>query len=81
MGNRAPIYAPYTTPAYSNVAYDLLGLVIERASGQSYGDYVQKQIFEPLNMTRTFVTTPNNSVGFISKESNWWGTDMGLEQA
>ncbi|KAJ5591594.1 uncharacterized protein N7459_001963 [Penicillium hispanicum] len=81
MGNRAPIYAPYTTPAYSDVAYDILGLVIERVSGQSYGDYVQKQIFEPLNMTRTFVATPANSLGFISKESNWWGTNLGLEQA
>ncbi|KAL4895173.1 beta-lactamase/transpeptidase-like protein [Aspergillus ambiguus] len=81
MGNRAPIYAPYTTPAYGNLAYDILGLVIERVSGQSYGDYVQKQIFEPLNMTRTFVTTPDNSIGFISKESNWWATDFGIDQA
>ena len=31
----------------------LLGLVVEKASGMTYEDYVEKKIFEPLGMTRT----------------------------
>jgi CubicO group peptidase (beta-lactamase class C family) len=35
---------------YSNANYNLLGLVIEAASGESYADYIQKNIFTPLGM-------------------------------
>jgi len=35
---------------YSSSNYYLLGLVIERVSGESYGGYVRKNIFEPLGM-------------------------------
>jgi CubicO group peptidase (beta-lactamase class C family) len=38
---------------YNNSAFWLLGLVIEKASGGTYENYVEKQIFEPLGMTRS----------------------------
>jgi CubicO group peptidase (beta-lactamase class C family) len=38
---------------YNNSAFWLLGLVVEKASGMSYEDYVEKKIFEPLGMTRS----------------------------
>ena len=40
---------------YSNTGYALLGLIIERASGESYAAFLKKNIFEPLRMTRTQV--------------------------
>jgi CubicO group peptidase (beta-lactamase class C family) len=39
---------------YSNIGFSLLGVVIARASGQSYHDYVRARIIEPLGLTRTF---------------------------
>jgi CubicO group peptidase (beta-lactamase class C family) len=39
---------------YSNSGYDLLGTVIERASGQSYHDFFQSRVFDPLGMKDTF---------------------------
>lgn len=44
--------------AYSNTGYDLLGILIERISGQSYADFMQETIFAPLGMTRSF-SAPN----------------------
>jgi CubicO group peptidase (beta-lactamase class C family) len=37
---------------YSNLAYALLGIVVERASGMSYMDYVRERLFEPVGLTR-----------------------------
>ncbi len=43
--------------AYSNTGYILLGKVIEVASGLSYRDYMQRNIFTPLGMKNSFVVT------------------------
>ncbi|MGB3860882.1 MAG: serine hydrolase [Candidatus Aminicenantaceae bacterium] len=43
---------------YSTYGYNLLGAVIEEASGQSYGDYIKKHIFEPLGMTNSRLDDP-----------------------
>ena len=39
--------------SYSDVGFNLLGKVIENVSGQSYETFVQQNIFEPLQMSRT----------------------------
>ena len=44
------IYAPGTTPAYSNYATALAGYIVERVSGQSFDDYVERNIFGRLGM-------------------------------
>lgn len=52
--NRQPFHFPTgTAQVYNNSAFILLGLVIERASGMKYEDYVQQRIFAPLGMTRS----------------------------
>lgn len=38
---------------YNNSAFWLLGLVVEKASGMTYEDYVEKKLFEPLGMMRS----------------------------
>lgn len=49
---------PDTAFAYSNYAVSLLGLVVEAASGMSFEDFVQKEIFDPAAMARTSMTMP-----------------------
>jgi CubicO group peptidase (beta-lactamase class C family) len=44
---------PGTTYSYSNTGYILLGYIIEKTSGTSYYDYMEKNIFKPLKMTNT----------------------------
>jgi CubicO group peptidase (beta-lactamase class C family) len=43
-------FQPGTRMNYSNSGYLLLGLIVERASGQSYADFVRARIFAPLGM-------------------------------
>jgi CubicO group peptidase (beta-lactamase class C family) len=40
---------------YSNLGYAVLNSVIERASGQSFAEYMQREVFVPLGMTRSSV--------------------------
>jgi CubicO group peptidase (beta-lactamase class C family) len=48
--------APGTAFEYSNGNFILAGLVIERASGESYGQYIQRHIFAPLGMRHSHAT-------------------------
>ncbi|NYT43195.1 serine hydrolase [Sphingomonas sp. R-74633] len=46
----ARIYAPGSTPAYSNYATALAGYIVERVSGVPFDDYIEKNIFARLGM-------------------------------
>jgi CubicO group peptidase (beta-lactamase class C family) len=51
-----------TAMIYNNSAFILLGHVVEKASGMSYEDYVEKKIFAPLGMTRSSYCNSNEVV-------------------
>jgi CubicO group peptidase (beta-lactamase class C family) len=44
------VFAPGTTPAYSNYGASLAGYIVQRLSGESFDDYIDKHIFAPLDM-------------------------------
>ncbi|MBI4885825.1 MAG: beta-lactamase family protein [Acidobacteria bacterium] len=46
-------FEPGEAQVYNNSAYILLGLIIEKQSGMSYEDYIEKNIFAKLGMTRS----------------------------
>jgi CubicO group peptidase (beta-lactamase class C family) len=41
---------------YSNPNYNIAGLIVEKVSGQSYGDYVTQHIFGPLDMRHSYAS-------------------------
>ena len=47
-------FAPGEQWAYNNSGYILLGAIIEKLSGQTYEQFVEKNIFEPLGMKNSF---------------------------
>ncbi|MCX6212925.1 serine hydrolase domain-containing protein [Spirosoma sp.] len=54
--NRDSLYfEPGTQFRYSNSAYCLLALVIEKASGQSFASFIKQRIFQPLQMNQSTV--------------------------
>ena len=53
---------------YSNLAFALLGIVVERVSGAAYVDYVRQRLFEPLGLTRVgFEPEPPAARGYLGQ--------------
>ncbi len=52
------VFAPGTTPAYSNYGASLAGYIVQRLSGESFYSYVEKHIFEPLDMEHSSFRQP-----------------------
>ena len=48
--------------AYSNVGYRLLGMLIEKASGQSYWDFLEQRIFRRIGMEVTRNSDPKTII-------------------
>nr|WP_288826866.1 serine hydrolase domain-containing protein [uncultured Clostridium sp.] len=48
-------FSPGERYSYGTVNYDVLGLVIEAVSGQSYEDFMREQVFQPLGLYQTYV--------------------------
>jgi CubicO group peptidase (beta-lactamase class C family) len=53
MMSQQLLFEPGTKREQSHAAFGLLAVVVEIASGQSYGDYLSEAFFEPAGMTRT----------------------------
>jgi serine beta-lactamase-like protein LACTB len=52
--NKLPLdFESGTQMRYTNTGYILLGMMIEKVSGQPYARFLQKRIFEPLNLKHT----------------------------
>jgi CubicO group peptidase (beta-lactamase class C family) len=63
INNRRPLnFSPGHRFEYSNTGYVFLALIIERVSGQSFAEFIHQRIFDPLEMTRSFVYDLHNPV-------------------
>jgi CubicO group peptidase (beta-lactamase class C family) len=69
--------APGTTYEYSNVNFTVLGLVVQTVSGQSYENYVQEHIFDPLEMRHSF-TSQDDAIkdGMAMGHVKWFGVNL-----
>jgi CubicO group peptidase (beta-lactamase class C family) len=52
------IYAPGTTPAYSNYGASLAGYIVQRTSGEPFDAYLEHHIFSPLGMQHSTFRQP-----------------------
>jgi N-acyl-D-aspartate/D-glutamate deacylase len=50
-----PLFAPGERYEYSNPGYELLALIVERASGEVFGNFVESRIFAKLGMKNSVV--------------------------
>ncbi|OKL58473.1 hypothetical protein UA08_06348 [Talaromyces atroroseus] len=75
------VFAVNDRPTYSNAAFSLLGIVLERATGLSFEEAVRKSILDPLELSNTTTQTPPKSKGIIPPISNHWDTLLGAADA
>jgi CubicO group peptidase (beta-lactamase class C family) len=52
------VFAPGTTPAYSNYATSLAGYIVQRVSGEPFDLYIERHIFRPLEMRSSTFRQP-----------------------
>jgi CubicO group peptidase (beta-lactamase class C family) len=76
------IFSPGTKWSYSNSGYVLLGLVVAKVSGKSFGDFLHERIFAPLQMTNTIAyereknEVTNRAYGHTREGNAWKQTDQ-----
>jgi CubicO group peptidase (beta-lactamase class C family) len=55
-------FKPCERWSYRNTNYVLLGMLIHRVTGESYGDFLQSRIFKPLGMTSTRIISEEDII-------------------
>jgi len=76
-GNRGPEFEPGSRWQYSNYGFLLLGVIVEKVSGQNYYDYVRDHIFTPAGMIATASepedqVVADRSVGYMRPDGGGW---------
>jgi len=65
-GKVIPTPTPYNRPGrsfnYCNTNYCVLAGIVEKVTGEPFGQYLYQQIFAPLGMTETFLVTDTSAV-------------------
>jgi CubicO group peptidase (beta-lactamase class C family) len=75
-------FPPGTAYRYSNGGYALLALIVERASGRSFSDFLRERIFRPLAMPGTVAhregvtTVGHRAYGYSEVNGAWKCTDQ-----
>ncbi|KAF3066495.1 putative beta-lactamase-like 1 [Daldinia childiae] len=74
-----PSLAPFQTPAYSNVAFQLLGYALETITGKTFQTLMEESVIRPLGLNNTFLKAPEDSRGIIPGDhyTTGWAFDIG----
>jgi len=72
---------------YSNSAYALLALIVEKVSGKTFPAFLRENIFDPLSMTNSIAyvagrsCVPNRAFGYANGTSGWELSDQSVTSA
>jgi D-alanyl-D-alanine carboxypeptidase len=85
IASTPPLFAPGTSGRYSNAGYVMLAKVIEVASGASYRDFLEHEIFQPLGLNETHVDRgippiSGRAMGYVPGPPPLYATRAPLEQ-
>ena len=75
-------FAPGTKWEYSNSGYAVLAMIVEKVSGQPFGQFLRDRIFVPLKMTHTLAyekgknEVPHRAYGHTREKGVWHETDQ-----
>lgn len=74
--NKPLDFAPGEKNSYSNSGYHLLGLIIEKASGTSYEEFLRQNIFTPLGMKQSGYDSPRSIIKWRAAGYQRAGDDL-----
>src|SRR5262249_4599443 len=80
-------FPPGSEWRYSNTGYAHLALIVEKASGMRFADFLKKHIFEPLKMTGTVAfeegisAVRNRAYGYTEHDGHFERTDQSTTSA
>ena len=77
--------APGTKWEYSNCGYDLLGLILEKASGRRFEELLRERLLEPLGMNDTGLDRNNlleigGAKGYVRHAGPWYSAGPDLDR-
>jgi CubicO group peptidase (beta-lactamase class C family) len=84
LSKQAPIVNPGQTPVYSNMAFQLLGYIIERCTGHSFKSVLRQQILDPLELNETSVFAPLNTQNAVipaNQNASGWSAHLPRTEA
>ncbi len=87
LQNRTYFTPPGTRFRYSNGGYALLALIVEQASDKRFANFLDEQIFWPLQMNESVAyengisTVARRAFGYTSNDSSWIRTDQSQTSA
>ena len=79
--NEKLLFAPGTNWSYNNLSFMLAAIIVEKVSGQKFGDYLQQHIFQPAGMKNTYLANDlkarnNLAASYIrSYDGSWRNSD------
>jgi CubicO group peptidase (beta-lactamase class C family) len=82
FNTRAPVFAPGSTPIFSNAGYIILAYALESITGQPFASLLNNSVLKPLKMTSTSLLEPASSEhGIIpsSPSSAKWYNPFAIE--
>lgn len=60
-------FVPGEAFEYTNTNYDILGLLLQTISGQSYEEYIEEKIFDPLDMNQSYTSLEGARAGNMTR--------------
>jgi CubicO group peptidase (beta-lactamase class C family) len=81
------LFTPGTKWAYSNSGYVLLGSIVAKVSGKTFGEFLRERIFAPLKMDETLAygkgknEITNRAFGYTKEAGSWKRTDQSATSA
>ena len=76
---RDPVFAPWTSPMYTNGGFALLSLAVENITGKAFGTLFEDDMFKPLGMTSTFYKSMTDFSRAVSPGGNETATYQSLK--
>ena len=75
-------FPPGSEYLYSNTGYALAGLIVQRVSGKTLGEFIEERLFRPLGMTHSQLRddftriVPNRATAYSGSAATGYHTDM-----